>query len=143
VLAVNATGPFLMARAVARPMIAQARGSIVNITSVAGLVGTSPAVMDAVGYSASKGALIAMTRDLAVKWAPHGIRVNAIAPGFFRTRMSEGLLDQHGAEVVSATPMGRIGREGELKGVAVFLASDASAYVTGQVLAVDGGLTAA
>jgi gluconate 5-dehydrogenase len=69
--------------------------------------------------------------------------VNAIAPGFFRTRMSEGLLDRHGADVVSATPMGRIGREGELKGVAVFLASDASAYVTGQVLAVDGGLTAA
>jgi gluconate 5-dehydrogenase len=143
VLAVNATGPFLMARAVARPMIAQGHGSIVNITSVAGLVGTSPAVMDAVGYAASKGALIAMTRDLAVKWAPHGIRVNAIAPGFFRTRMSEGLLDRHGTEVVSATPMGRIGREGELKGVAVFLASDASAYVTGQVLAVDGGLTAA
>jgi len=143
VLAVNATGPFLMARAVARPMIAQGGGSIINIASVAGLVGTRPAVMDAVGYSASKGALIALTRDLAVKWAPHGIRVNALAPGFFRTRMSEGILERHGAEVEASTPMGRIGREGELKGAAVFLASAASSFITGQVIAVDGGMTAA
>jgi gluconate 5-dehydrogenase len=142
VLAVNATGPFLMARAVARPMIAQGGGSIINIASVAGLVGTNPAVMDAVGYSASKGALIALTRDLAVKWAPHGIRVNALAPGFFRTRMSEGLLQHHGAEVEASTPLRRIGRDGELKGAAVFLASDASSFITGQVIAVDGGMTA-
>jgi NAD(P)-dependent dehydrogenase (short-subunit alcohol dehydrogenase family) len=143
VLDVNATGPFLMSKAVAPSMIAQGAGVVVNVASVAGLVGTDPVVLDAVGYAASKGALIAMTRDLAVKWAPHGIRVNAIAPGFFRTRMSEAIIDQHASHVEASTPMGRIGRDDELKGVAVFLASDASAFITGQVVVVDGGMTAA
>ena len=142
VLTVNATAPFLLARAVAPSMMQRGGGVIINIASVAGLVGTDPRVLDAVGYAASKGALVAMTRDLAVKWAPHNIRVNAIAPGFFRTRMSEPLIEHHSAELEAATPMRRIGREGELKGVAVFLASNAASYVTGQVLAVDGGMTA-
>jgi gluconate 5-dehydrogenase len=142
VLTVNATAPFLLARAVAPSMMQRGGGVIINIASVAGLVGTDPRVLDAVGYAASKGALIAMTRDLAVKWAPHNIRVNAIAPGFFRTRMSEPIIEHHSAELEAATPMRRIGREGELKGVAVFLASNAASYVTGQVLAVDGGMTA-
>jgi gluconate 5-dehydrogenase len=142
VLTVNATAPFLLARAAAPAMMRRGGGVIINIASVAGLIGTDPRVLDAVGYAASKGALIAMTRDLAVKWAGHNIRVNAIAPGFFRTRMSEPIIEHHAAELESATPMRRIGREGELKGVAVFLASDAASYVTGQVLAVDGGMTA-
>ena len=81
-------------------------------------------------------------RDLAVKWARHGIRVNAIAPGFFDTRMSAGVLERNRAEIERSVPMGRIGRTGELMGVTVFLASTAAAYVTGQILAVDGGTTA-
>jgi len=119
------------------------RGRVINVASIAGLVGTPAAVMNAVGYSTSKAALIGLTRDLAVKWAPHGIRVNAVAPGFFPTRMTEGILAAHGADIEARIPLGRVGREGELKGVVVFLASAAADYVTGQVLAVDGGLTAA
>jgi gluconate 5-dehydrogenase len=99
-------------------------------------------VLDAVGYTASKGALISLTRDLAVKWARYGIRVNAIAPGYFETRLSAGLLERSRTRIEQLTPMGRIGRPGDLKGVAVFLASSAAAYVTGQVLTVDGGFTA-
>jgi len=117
-------------------------GAIINVASVAGLTGLETGVLDAVGYSASKGAIIALTRDLAVKWATRGIRVNAIAPGFFDTRLSHALLEKTLVKVEKTTPMGRIGQPGELGGVAVFLASAAAAYVTGQVLAVDGGLTA-
>ena len=139
----NATGCFLMSQAAGREMLRAGRGgSIVNIASVAGLAGMTADVLDAVGYSASKGAIIALTRDLAVKWAPSGIRVNAIAPGFFDTRLSHSLLERTQATVERITPMGRIGRPGELSGVAVFLASAAASYVTGQVLAVDGGMTA-
>ena len=117
-------------------------GAIVNVASIAGLVGTPADVLDAVGYSASKGAVISLTRDLAVKWARHGIRVNAIAPGFFETRMTTGVLDRSRAAIERSTPMGRIGRPGELQGAALFLASPASSYVTGHVLVVDGGATA-
>src|SRR5207237_9013222 len=131
------TGSFLMARAVASRMMARAQGgSIVNIASVAGLVGMPPRLLDAVGYSASKGAVISLTRDLAVKWAPHGMRVNAIAPGVFDTRLTSGRLEKSRADIERWTPMGRIGRPAELKGVAVFLASAASAYMTGQVIVV-------
>ena len=83
-----------------------------------------------------------MTRDLAVKWAQFGIRVNAIAPGFFDTRLSAGVLQRSRADIERSIPMDRIGQPGELKGVALFLASAAAAYITGQVLAVDGGATA-
>ena len=103
------------------------RGRIINISSIAGLIGTPAGIMDAVGYSASKAALIGLTRDLAVKWAKDGITVNAIAPGFFRTRMTDALLANHEAAITAITPMGRIGGEGELKGIAVALASDAGA----------------
>jgi len=139
----NATGCFLMSQAAGREMLRAGRGgSIVNIASVAGLAGMTADVLDAVGYSASKGAIIALTRDLAVKWARNGVRVNAIAPGFFDTRLSHSLLERTQANVERITPMGRIGRPGELSGVAVFLASAAASYITGQVLAVDGGMTA-
>jgi gluconate 5-dehydrogenase len=139
---VNATGTFLCCQAFGRPMVAAGGGRIVNVASIAGLVGQAPEMMDAVGYTASKGAIVALTRDLAVKWARLGVSVNAVAPGFFPTRMTKGLLEQGEERLAAASPMGRIGRPGELKGVVVFLASDASSYVTGQVLAVDGGMTA-
>jgi NAD(P)-dependent dehydrogenase (short-subunit alcohol dehydrogenase family) len=142
VLDVNATGTFICCQVFGRGMIERGEGRIVNVASVAGLIGQDPEMMDAVGYTASKGAVVALTRDLGVKWARHGVTVNAVAPGFFLTRMTQGLIE-HGEELVAAaSPMKRIGRPGELKGVVLFLASEASSYVTGQILAVDGGMTA-
>src|SRR6476646_538612 len=139
----NAVGCFLMSQAAGNEMLRFGNGgAIINITSVAGMIGLNPDVLAAVGYSASKGAIITLTRDLAVKWAPRGIRVNAIAPGFFDTRLSHALLQKTQEKIEKTTPMGRIGQPGELAGVAVFLASAAASYVTGQVLAVDGGMTA-
>jgi gluconate 5-dehydrogenase len=123
-------------------MIKAGAGKIINIASVAGLSGSSPSVLDAVGYSASKAAVIGLTRDLAVKWARHGITVNAIAPGYFPTRMTESLLARSLPELEKLIPMGRVGRPDELKGAAVFLASSASDYITGHVLPVDGGYLA-
>ncbi len=141
VLDVNLTGAFLMSQAAARRMIPAGGGNIINIASIAGLLGCPAETLSAVGYSASKAGLIGLTRDLAVKWARHGIRVNAIAPGFFPTRMTEAVLERSRGSIQEASPMGRTGRAGELKGVAVFLPSAASGYVTGQVLSVDGGTT--
>ncbi len=139
VLDVNLTGAFLMSQAAARRMIPAGGGNIINIASIAGLLGCPTETLSAVGYSCSKAGLIGLTRDLAVKWARHGIRVNAIAPGFFPTRMTEAVLERSGPDIKDASPMGRTGQPGELKGVAVFLASAASSYMTGQVLSVDGG----
>jgi gluconate 5-dehydrogenase len=143
VLAVNVGGAFLAAQAVAPGMQARGWGAILNIASIVGLKGTPPEVLDAAGYSASKGGLIALTRDLAVKWGRFGIRVNAIAPGYFPTRMSEKILPQVEPYVVAHAPISRLGRPGELGAAALYLCSSASSYVTGQVLAVDGGLSAA
>jgi len=142
VLDTNLTGSFLVTQAAGRLMIDRRYGKIINIASIAGLTGNPPEVLDTIGYSAAKGGLIAFTRDLAVKWAPHNVYVNAIAPGFFRTRMTESLLDRNQARIEAQIPLGRIGRPGELKGVAVFLASAASDYITGQIIPVDGGRTA-
>jgi gluconate 5-dehydrogenase len=132
-----------MSQEVGREMLRAGRGgSIINIASVMGLTGMPAEVLDAIGYAASKGAIVSLTRDLAVKWAKHGVRVNAIAPGFFETRMTTAVLQRSRETIERGIPMGRIGRPDELKGVAVFLASAASDYVTGQILAVDGGTTA-
>ena len=98
--------------------------------------------MEATGYHASKGAVIAMTRDLACKWAPHNIQVNAIAPGWFPTHMSQGVLDHRRESILRAIPQERLGGEDDMKGAVVYLASDASAYVSGHVLVVDGGQSA-
>ena len=141
VLETNLTGTFLFSQAVGRHMIPQRGGSILNIASIAGLRGMGQE-FPAIGYSASKGGVIAFTRDLASKWAVHGIRVNALAPGWFPSDMSRVLLERHGEALRAAIPMGRFGGTRDLMGAAIFFASDASAFVTGQVLAVDGGQTA-
>ena len=142
VLEVNLVGAFLASRVAARRMKERGYGKIVHIASVAGLKGEYPEVLDAVGYSASKGGLIALTRDLAVKWGRWGIRVNALAPGFFPTRMTEEVLPRAEAFLKATLPLGRPGAPGELGGAVLFLASPASDYVTGAVLPVDGGATA-
>ena len=142
VLEVNLVGAFLASRVAARRMKERGYGKIVHIASVAGLKGEYPEVLDAVGYSASKGGLIALTRDLAVKWGRWGIRVNALAPGFFPTRMTEKVLPRAEAFLKATLPLGRPGAPGELGGAVVFLASPASDYVTGAVLPVDAEATA-
>jgi gluconate 5-dehydrogenase len=141
VIETNLTGTFLCSQAVGKAMIGQRRGNIINIASVAGL-GGSPAKLQAIGYSASKGGVITFTKDLACKWARHGIRVNAIAPGWFPTHMSEGVIKREGESLLEGIPLGRYGSQSDLKGAAVFLASDASDFVTGHVLVVDGGQSA-
>jgi NAD(P)-dependent dehydrogenase (short-subunit alcohol dehydrogenase family) len=114
-------------------------GAIINIASVAGLRSGPPEIMNAIAYNATKGGVIAFTRDLAGKWAQHGIRVNAIAPGWFPSNMANFVLDRHGEELKQRIPLGRFGGPDDLKGVVVFLASEAAAYVTAHTLVVDGG----
>ncbi|CAM3750891.1 SDR family oxidoreductase [Cytobacillus oceanisediminis] len=139
VINVNVTGTFLMSQAVGKVMIEQKSGKIINIASVAGLGGTDPRVMDTIGYNTSKGAVITMTKDLAVKWGRHHINVNAIAPGFFPTKMSKVIIEHGKNPILEATPLRRFGSDDDLKGAALFLASNASNYVTGDVLIIDGG----
>ena len=142
VVQVNVRGTFLMSQAVGRRMIERGEGGrIINISSVAGLVGGRPDYMQTVGYNSSKGAIISMTRDLATSWARHGINVNAIAPGWFPTRMSGGLIEKFEDEMLGDIPMHRFGNPEDIKGVVVFLASPAAAYMTGQTIVVDGGAT--
>ncbi|UII58425.1 SDR family oxidoreductase (plasmid) [Cytobacillus spongiae] len=142
VMNVNVNGTFLMSQTVGKLMIEQGAGKIINIASVAGLQGTDPRYMDAIGYSTSKAAVIHFTKDLAVKWGSRGIHVNAIAPGFFPTKMSKGVLSQAGEAILDGTPLNRFGNENDLKGAALFLSSNASDFVTGAVLVVDGGSSA-
>jgi NAD(P)-dependent dehydrogenase (short-subunit alcohol dehydrogenase family) len=143
VIDVNLTGAFLFAQAVGRVLIAQGDGgSIVNISSVAAFTGAPPEAMNALPYNASKGGLSAMTVDLAVKWARHGIRVNALAPGWFPTNMSQKVLEEAGERLLTRVPLGRFGGTDDLKGAVAFLASAASAFVTGTTLIVDGGQSA-
>ena len=142
VVDVNLTGVFLFSQAAGRRMIDDGGGTIVNIASVAGLRSGPPEVMNAIAYNTTKGGVIAFTRDLAGKWAHHGIRVNAIAPGWFPSDMANFVLDQHGEDIKRRIPLGRYGGPEDLKGAVIFLASDASAYVTAQTLVVDGGQSA-
>ncbi len=141
-LAVHATGTLLCCQAAGRQMIHQGAGRIVNLAPAGRLGPPDADPEEAAPASAGGGAVIALTRDLARKWARHGIRVNAIVPGWFASRGPVGRTEQRPHRVLSGTPAGRPGEPDDLKAVAVFLASDASEYVTGQVLAVDGGLQA-
>jgi NAD(P)-dependent dehydrogenase (short-subunit alcohol dehydrogenase family) len=141
VLSVNLTGSFSMCRAVGALMVERGRGSIVNVASIGGLVGFPGSV----GYQASKGGVVQMTRTLAVEWAPYGVRVNAIAPGHIATAIVRRQWETE-PELrdffLSRTPLGRLGEPEDVVGPAIFLASDASAMMTGQILVVDGGYTA-
>lgn len=141
VMRINVTGTLLMSQAAGQTMISHRYGRIINIASVAGLTGARPDIMNTIAYNTSKGAVVNFTRDLACKWGRHGITVNCVAPGFFPTKMSRLIVDNHEHVLVEQTPLGRLGGEDDLKGLAVLLASDAAAHITGQIIAVDGGAT--
>jgi NAD(P)-dependent dehydrogenase (short-subunit alcohol dehydrogenase family) len=139
-LDINLVAPFHLAQLVGRHMLAAGRGSIVNIASVLGLVASAP-VKEA-SYCASKGAVVNLTRQLGSEWGRKGVRVNAIAPGWFASEMTQAEMfdDEAGMQFITRnTPMGRPGDASELDGALLFLAGDASSYVTGHILAVDGG----
>jgi len=142
VMAINATGVFLCCRAAARRMIATGGGSIVNIASIMGMSGGG--LYPNISYQTSKGAVVNMTRSLALEWAKQRVRVNAIAPTYVRTDFVKPLIDDPEllARIEAMTPMGRIAEPDDIVGPALFLASQASAMVTGHVLAVDGGFLA-
>jgi NAD(P)-dependent dehydrogenase (short-subunit alcohol dehydrogenase family) len=142
VIATNLVAAFDLARLAAGVMLERHTGSIINVASILGLVGVGQ-VPDA-AYAASKGGLINLTRELAAQWAGQGVRVNALAPGYFESEMTAGFFtDERSMRWIERrTPMRRPGARGELNGALIFLASDASSYVTGQVLVVDGGWTA-
>jgi NAD(P)-dependent dehydrogenase (short-subunit alcohol dehydrogenase family) len=140
VIDVNLTGCFLFAQAAGREMLKRNSGSIINIASISGLTSSANGPFYA-GYVASKAGLIGLTRELAASWGRKGIRVNAIAPGFFHSRLADSVIDIYERSIQESNAIPRIGAEGELKGAAVFLASDASSYITGQTIVVDGGMT--
>jgi len=140
VIDVDLTGSFLFAQAAGRVMLMQGSGAIINIASIAGMTSSANGPFYA-GYVASKAGLIGLTRELAASWGRKGIRVNAIAPGFFHSRLADAVIDIYERSIQENSVIPRIGREGELKGAAVFLASDASSYIIGQTIVVDGGMT--
>jgi len=142
VIDLNITGTFQITQRVGKEMIKQGGGKIINISSYAGLMGTDPEYLDAIAYNTSKGALISFTKDLSVKWAKYGIRVNAIAPGWFVTEMTQWSTERHGGKMLDHLLIKRFGGEDDLKGAVTFLASKASDYMTGHILCVDGGLSA-
>lgn len=142
VMDVNAKGTLICCQQIGQVMMGQGGGNIINVTSVTGLVGVDPEIMQAIGYQASKAAIAIITRQLAIEWASHNIRVNAIAPFFFPTRATRVAIEKSEEIMTRYTPMGRIGREGEIKGTVIFLASEASSYITGQIICIDGGMTA-
>ncbi len=140
VMDLNLNAVFYLTQAVGRAaMIPSRRGRIVNVASVAGLKGNQTGALGTIAYNTSKGGLVNFTRALASEWGKHGITVNAIAPGWFPSKMTRGTLETHGAAFAARTPLGKLGGPDDLKGVALLFASAASGHITGQILAVDGG----
>jgi gluconate 5-dehydrogenase len=144
VMNLNVRGTFLLTQAIGkRSMIPRRYGRIVIVASIAGLRGNAPGTMKTIAYNTSKGALVNFTRALAGEWGAYGITVNALAPGFFPSKMTRGVIQQFGADTLAKhAPLARIGGDEDLKGAALLFASDAGRHITGQVLAVDGGVTA-
>jgi gluconate 5-dehydrogenase len=142
VVDINLTGAFVFAQAAGREMLKRQSGRIINIASIAGMHASVEGPHFA-AYAATKAGLIGLTRELAVSWARKGIRVNAIAPGYFHSRLADGAIEMVEESIKASSPIPRVGDAGELKGVAVFLAADASNYITGQTIVVDGGRTIA
>lgn len=139
VINLNVNGTFFLTQEIGRrSMIPKRYGKIINIASIAGLMGNPPG-MYTIAYNTSKGALLNFTRALAAEWGRHNINVNAICPGFFPSKMSRGVLEKLEQVVIGMTPLRRLGGDEDLKGIAVFFASDASRHITGQYVAVDGG----
>ena len=142
VMRLNVTGLFLLTQAVARSaFLKQGKGAVINVASVEGLQGHHPDRVGTIAYNAAKGAVVNMTRALAAEWGPRNIRVNALAPGFFPSKMTAATLEQHGAEAERQTPLGKLGGDTDLMGPALLLASDAGGHITGQIIVVDGGAT--
>jgi gluconate 5-dehydrogenase len=144
VMNLNIRAVFLLTQAIGRAsMIPRRSGRIINVASIAGLFGNPPGAMSTIAYNTSKGALVNFTRALATEWGRHDINVNALAPGFFPSKMTKGLIDHIGADTIAAfAPLRRIGGPEDLKGAALLFASDAGRHITGQILAVDGGASA-
>jgi gluconate 5-dehydrogenase len=144
VMNLNIRSIFLLSQAVGKQsMIPRRYGRIINVASIAGLSGNPPGTMATIAYNTSKGALINFTRTLAGEWGAHGITVNALAPGFFPSKMTKGLLERIGKdELARGAPLQRLGDDEDLKGAAALFASDAGKHITGQILAVDGGVSA-
>lgn len=140
VMDLNVTGVFLTTQMVGKlSMIPRRYGRVVNIASIAGLLGNDPRLQRSLAYNASKGAVVNLTRALAAEWGQYKITVNAIAPGFFPSKMTQATLGQIREATIAATPLGSLGGDEDLKGVAALFASDAAAHITGQIVAVDGG----
>jgi NAD(P)-dependent dehydrogenase (short-subunit alcohol dehydrogenase family) len=138
----NLTGVFVLTQIVAKRSMIPARwGRIINIASIAGLMGQDPRIVRTIAYNTTKGGLVNFTRALAAEWGQHGITVNAICPGFFPSKMTRATIDTLGETIRDWTPTKRLGNDEDLKGLAVLLASEASRHITGQAIAVDGGAT--
>jgi len=143
VLTLNLTAIFVACQEVGRQcMLPRRRGKVINIASIQGLSGGYPEGMPTIAYNASKGGVVNLTRMLAKEWAPHGIHVNAIAPGYFESKMTQHIFETQHDETASLAPLGRTGGAEDLKGATALLATDAGAFITGQIVTVDGGLTA-